>query len=77
MMERAAQRVQRTLEPHHAADLFDAWLVAEVDATLALADWSAAPPGRKRHAYAAYAVALEVEAHAARRLELGLAGPAR
>jgi hypothetical protein len=59
------------------ADLYDDWLVAEVDATLALADWTAAPPGRKRDAYARYAAALEREARAGRRLELSLIGAAR
>jgi hypothetical protein len=77
MTDSVAQRLHRGVEPHHPADLYDAWLVAEVDATLALADWSAAPPDRKRNAYVAYAAALECEAHAARRLELCLTGAPR
>jgi hypothetical protein len=77
MTEPVAQRVHPPIEAHSRADLFDAWLVAEVDATLALADWSAAPTDRKRHAFGAYAAALEREADAARRLELGLMGAAR
>ena len=77
MTESLADCVHRGIEPHHPADLYDAWLVAEVDATLALADWSAAPPDRKRDAYVAYAAALEREAHAARTFELGLGGAVR
>jgi hypothetical protein len=72
-----AQRVRGGVELERPADLFDAWLVAEVDASLALADWSAAPSGRKRAAYARYAVALELEEYAARRLELCLGGAIR
>lgn len=77
MRDPVAQRVPPPIEPHTRADLFDAWLIAEVDATLALADWSAASSDRKRHAFGAYAAALEREADAARRLELGLMGAAR
>jgi len=47
------------------ADLFDAWLFAEADATLALADWRRAPRPRKSDAHAAYLAALDREAHAA------------
>jgi hypothetical protein len=77
MTDPVAQRVRRGIDPHHPAAFFDAWLVAEVDATLAPADWSAAPTGRKGAANAKYAVALELEAYAARRLELSLTGAAR
>jgi hypothetical protein len=56
------------------ADLFDAWLFAEADATLALADWRSAAIGAKAAAYAAYRAALDVEAQAAGTLELRLAG---
>jgi hypothetical protein len=72
-----AQRTRRGGDPQRPADLFDDWLVAEVDASLALADWYSAPSGRKRVAHARYAVALELEAYAARRLELVLTGSAR
>jgi hypothetical protein len=47
------------------ADLFDAWLFAETDATLALAAWRSAPRAEKRDAHAAYMAALDREAHAA------------
>jgi hypothetical protein len=77
MTDPVAQQLRRSTDPQRPADLFDAWLIAEVDATLALADWSAAPSGRKRAAYARYALALELEAYAARRLELRLAAAAR
>lgn len=56
-----------------AAELYDAWLFAETDATLALASWFSAPSDQKRDAYAAYSAALEREAHAAGMLELRLA----
>jgi hypothetical protein len=56
-----------------AAELYDAWLFAETDATLALAAWWSAPRDQKRDAYAVYCAALEREAHAAGLLELRLA----
>ena len=56
-----------------AADLFDAWLFAETDATLALANWRSAPREQKAEAYAAYVAALDREAQAASLLELRLA----
>jgi hypothetical protein len=59
-----------------AADLFDAWIFAESDATLALANWRAAPSERKADAYAAYVAAVDREAQAASLLEFRLA-PAR
>ena len=55
------------------AALFDAWLFAEADATLALAAWRTAAIEDKAAAYAAYRAALDREAHAARVLELRLA----
>jgi hypothetical protein len=58
------------------ADLFDAWLFAETDATLALAAWRAAGRDDKRDAHAAYLAALDREAHAAAVLEYRLS-PAR
>jgi hypothetical protein len=54
------------------ADLFDAWLFAATDATLAMADWRFAPPEDKGDAYAAYVAALDREDQAARLLELRL-----
>jgi hypothetical protein len=56
-----------------AAELYDAWLFAETDATLALAAWFSATSDKKRDAYAAYSAALEREAQAAGLLELRLA----
>ena len=55
------------------AALFDAWLIAEADATLALAAWRSAASDGKAAAYAAYRAALDREAQAARTLELRLA----
>jgi hypothetical protein len=55
------------------AALFDAWLFAEADATLALAAWRSAASDHKAGAYAAYRAALDREAQAARTLELRLA----
>ena len=52
----------RRLRP---ADLFDAWMFAEVDATLALAAWRSAPRAEKRDAHTAYVAALDRETHAA------------
>ena len=43
------------------ADLFDAWLFAEADATLAMADWGSAPREDKADAYAAYVAARLLE----------------
>jgi hypothetical protein len=55
------------------AALFDAWLFAEADATLALAAWRAAATDDRAAAYAAYRAALDREAQAARTLQLRLA----
>ena len=54
------------------AALFDAWLLAEADATLALAAWRSAASDDKAAAYATYRAALDREAKAARMLELRL-----
>jgi len=54
------------------ADLYDAWLFAESDATLALAAWRSAPDGERGDAYATYVAALDREARAAGLLELRL-----
>jgi hypothetical protein len=58
------------------ADLFDAWLFAETDATLALSAWRSAGRAEKPDAHAAYLAALDREAHAAAVLEYRLS-PAR
>ena len=55
-----------------AAELYDEWLLAETNATLALAAWWSAPSDAKGDAYAAYRAALDREAQAAGMLELRL-----
>jgi hypothetical protein len=60
----------RRLRP---AQLFDAWLFAETEASLALAAWRSALSGQKAAAHAAYLRALEREADAAMTLQLRLA----
>ena len=50
------------------AALFDDWLIAETEATLALQAWRAARPFGKRRAHASYLAALDREEHAATRL---------
>jgi hypothetical protein len=52
-----------------AIELWDAWLFAEADASLALGDWSCAPDADKSDAYAAYKAALDREEQAAFVLE--------
>ena len=54
------------------ADLFDAWLFAEADATLAIAAWRAAPREEKADAYSAYVAAFDRETQAASILALRL-----
>ena len=66
-------RSARDVERVRPAALFDAWLFAEADATLALAAWRSAASDDKAAAYATYQPALDREAHAARKLELRLA----
>jgi hypothetical protein len=54
-------------------DLFDAWLFAENDATLALGNWWAAPPPEhKADAYAGYVAARDREERAADVLRLAV-----
>ena len=53
--------------------LYDAWLFAETEATLALAAWRAATRRDKASTYAAYISALDAEAAAADRLQMRLA----
>jgi hypothetical protein len=55
------------------AELFDAWMFAEAEASLALAAWRSALSHKKADAYAAYLEALDREAEAARTLQLRLA----
>jgi hypothetical protein len=61
-----------SIELLQPADLFDAWMSAEADATLAIAAWRSVPAEEKGDAYAAYVAALDREAHAASVLELRL-----
>jgi hypothetical protein len=51
------------------AALYDDWLIAETEATLALAAWRAARPAAKPRAHASYLAALDREQHAALVLE--------
>ena len=60
------QRFDVSLQRLRPADLFDAWMFAEADATLAIATWRAAPREEKADAYAAYLAAFERETQAAR-----------
>lgn len=55
-------------------DLYDAWLFAEADATLALAAWRSAGRADKPDAHTAYVAALDRESHAANVLEYRLRG---
>jgi hypothetical protein len=55
------------------AELFDAWMFAETEASLALAAWRSAAGAEKRDAYTAYLAALDREAQAAKTLQLRLA----
>jgi hypothetical protein len=52
-----------------AGMLYDDWVVAETEATLALAAWRTAARSRKRAAYATYVAALDAESAAAAQLE--------
>jgi hypothetical protein len=66
--ERPARR-HPDLSRLRPADLYDAWLFAAADATLALAAWRSAPRPEKPDAHVAYLAALDREAHAAKVLE--------
>jgi hypothetical protein len=57
-------RLARLARPR-PADLYDAWLFAAADATLALAAWRTASIERRGDAYAAYVAALDREEQAA------------
>jgi hypothetical protein len=67
-----AMRTALELRRIRPAALFDAWLFAEADATLALAAWRSAASDDKAAAYATYRAALEREAQTAGMLELRL-----
>jgi hypothetical protein len=54
----------------HLIDLWDAWLYAAADASLALGDWRCAADADKSAAYTAYRAALDREEQAAVVLEL-------
>jgi hypothetical protein len=69
---RLGVRYPGELDHVRPADLHDAWLFAEADATLALAAWRAAEPADKPNAHAVYVAALDRETHAAHLLELRL-----
>jgi len=66
-------RALRGLRRVRAADLYDAWLFAEVEATLALAAWRSASREAKARAYYVYVAALDREARAADVLGLRVA----
>jgi hypothetical protein len=72
-MSSLGRLARRSLKRIRAADLFDAWMFAETEATLALAAWRSASRAEKADAYASYRAALDREAQAARTLELRLA----
>lgn len=63
--EPAAPPDLRELTP---ADLFDLWLLAAADSSLALAAWRGAGTGERDDAFAAYRAAAEREAAAAETL---------
>lgn len=63
-MSRAGRR-RFELNRLRPADLYDAWLFAEADATLALAAWRSAARPDKPAAHTAYVAALDRESHAA------------
>jgi hypothetical protein len=71
---RDAVRIRIDLGGVSPADLFDAWQFAAADATLALAAWRTATSAQKPDAHAAYAAALDREAHAALVLEQAVQG---
>jgi len=70
----AAARRRFDLGRLRSADLYDAWMFAEADATLALAAWRSAARADKPDAYAAYVAALDRETHASDLLEYRIHG---
>jgi hypothetical protein len=69
----APDRRGAAARPTSAAGLYDAWLIAETEASLALAAWRRAARADKRRASALYVDALAAEEAAAARLEQRLA----
>ena len=66
-------RISRIFGPK-PADLYDAWLFAAADATLALAAWLSAARGERGDAYATYVAALDREETAALRFRRRVCG---
>ena len=74
--EPTGKRARRSwfgIRRQRAAELFDAWLFAETEATLALAAWRSAPADVKAEAYGVYLAAVDREARAADLLAIRLA----
>lgn len=68
-----ANRNRLSLRPRpRPVDLFDAWVYAENDVEVALAQWWAATREHKGDTYAAYVAALDREARAAEMLRLAV-----
>ena len=74
MIETAPLSLLARLVGPGPADLYDAWLFAAADATLALADWRSASSGERGDAYAAYVAALDREEQAATRFGMRVQG---
>lgn len=70
---RARNPAPSPLGREQPADLYDAWLFAAADETLALEAWRSAIVGERGDAYAAYLAALDREEQAALRLRLRVA----
>ena len=70
---RAGPPPSRCSRAERPADLYDAWLFAAADATLALEAWRTAVVDGRGDTYAAYVAALDREDAAASRLRLRLA----
>jgi hypothetical protein len=64
----------RTRTVVSAGLLYDDWLLAETEATLALAEWTSASRAGKAAAHAQYVAALDAECAAAAQLEQWLSG---
>jgi hypothetical protein len=69
---RLARACRSSLGHIRPAELFDAWLFAEAEATLAMRAWWSAAPHEKADAYATYLAALDREDRAASVLSLRL-----
>ena len=77
MIETAPLTLLDRLVGPRPADLYDAWLFAAADATLALAAWRSASGRERGDAYVAYVAALDREEHAAIRFGMRLRGSSR